>query len=96
MKWLYASVYIVSGLSFQGSSGSPVFLHLSGIKIQSSNGISVTGATDTLRVQKIIGIMSGHWREQSDTPSMFKHSGLSYYTRSTAILDLLKQASVLT
>ena len=76
-------VTLVSGLSFSGSSGSLVMLHEKGLPpggdIVDSRYVPPT----------ILGIMSGHWREFSKEPEMFRHSGLSYYTRATAILELL-------
>lgn len=75
-------VTLVTGLSFSGSSGSLVMLH--------EKGIPPGVITDTRYTpEKIIGIMSGHWWESEKEPKMFHHSGLSYYTRSTAIIKLL-------
>jgi len=37
----------------------------------------------------ILGIMSGHWWDVAKEPEMFRHSGLSYFTRSTSILELV-------
>jgi len=79
-----ADVTLVSGLSFSGSSGSLVMLHEKGIR-PGGDIVDPTYAPPTL-----LGIMSGHWREPGDEPEMFRHSGLSYFTRSTAILDLLQ------
>jgi len=74
---------LVSGLSFSGSSGSLVLLHEKGI---APGG----GIVDPMYAPPtILGIMSGHWREPSDEPAMFRLSGLSYYTGSTAIIELL-------
>jgi hypothetical protein len=37
--------------------------------------------------------MSGHFDEEVEqTPEMFRHSGLSYLTRSTSIIALLAEA----
>lgn len=79
-------VGLVSGLSFSGSSGSPVF------NVQ--KGISPGGdLEDPSHVpMKLIGIMSGHWQDDSELPSMLRHTGLSYYTRSTAIVATLVEA----
>lgn len=77
-----ADITLVSGLSFSGSSGSLVMLHEKGIPPGDIVDPMYTPPT-------IIGIMSGHWWEPSEEPQMFRHSGLSYYTRSTAISDLL-------
>lgn len=65
------NVGLVSGLSFNGSSGSPLLPH----NIPSQN------------TSMIIGIMSGHFSETE--PEIFRHSGLSYYTRSPAIREVL-------
>jgi hypothetical protein len=79
---------VFSGLSFSGSSGSPIFLHQKGIIIQGMpNQILVIN--DSYVPAKIIGIMSGHWWDVNKEPNMFKHSGLSYYTKSTAIHELI-------
>ena len=78
-----SDVTLVSGLSFSGSSGSLVLLHEKGIP----PGVIVD---PMYAPPTIIGIMSGHWWESvADEPEMFRHAGLSYYTRSTAIIDLL-------
>lgn len=76
-------VTLVSGLSFSGSSGSVVILHEKSIK----PGAGL--ANPSYVPPKILGIMSGHWPEPGPTPAMFLHSGLSYYTRSTSIINVL-------
>ena len=76
-------VTLVSGLSFAGSSGSVVILHEKDIK----RGCGFFKSSYV--PPKIIGIMSGHWKER-EIPQMFNHTGLSYYTRSTAIIELLR------
>jgi hypothetical protein len=84
-----SDVILVSGLSFSGSSGSPIFLHKKGIFINSGVGITVDNSGYV--PPKLIGIMSGHWQDDDKIePEMFFHSGLSYFTKSTAILDLLR------
>jgi hypothetical protein len=86
-------VTLVSGLSFGGSSGSPILLHEKGIEFKNVNDatINITGGNHVPPM--IIGIMSGHWWGEEDLPtSMFYHSGLSYFTRSTAIHELLRSA----
>jgi hypothetical protein len=74
---------LVAGLSFSGSSGSIVVLHEKSIKpglgLQNRNYVP----------PKVIGIMSGHWWDADQDPGMFRHSGLSYFTRSTSILALV-------
>ncbi len=80
-------VMLVSGLSFSGSSGSPVF--------NQPKGIAPGGDIHdrSYLPSKIIGIMSGHfWENPDDPPEMFRHSGLSYLTKSTAILALVATA----
>jgi len=82
-----AEVLLVSGLSFSGSSGSPVF--------NKRKGIFPGGDVhDPSYVpSKIIGIMSGHFWENPDaSPDMFRHSGLSYMTKATAITALIELA----
>lgn len=80
-------VILVSGMSFKGSSGSPVFSFQKGLK----GVLKMAGTEDENYVPpKLIGIMSGHW--QTNEPDMFKHGGLSYFTRSTSILRLIEQA----
>jgi len=78
-----SDIMLVSGLSFSGSSGSPVISHQKGIKL--GNGLSGGGYVSP----KLIGIMSGHWWNEDPIDGMFFHSGLSYLTRSTSIIELL-------
>ena len=78
-----SNVALASGLSFSRSSGSPVILHQKGFKV--APPMQATGFFEP----KLIGIMSGHWWGQEDADDIFFHSGLSYFTRSTSILDLL-------
>lgn len=75
-----ADVGLVAGLSFGGSSGSPLWL-------RSEPGVE----------PKLIGLMSGHsevvdnekYELRDNKGTVFTHMGLSWYTRSTAILELL-------
>jgi hypothetical protein len=89
---LAKNVGVVSGLSFEGSSGSPLIAHHKGIQvgqtlgIQRPPGMQVGFQRDSYTPAKLIGIMSGHW---NDTGWPAAHSGLSYYTRSDSILKLL-------
>ncbi len=78
-----ANVTLVSGLSFSGSSGSPVVLHEKGVQV----GHGLSGGNYI--APRVIGIMSGHWDDDDVTPGSFRHSGLSYYTRSQAFLELM-------
>lgn len=79
---------LVSGLSFSGSSGSVVLLHEKGIR--TGQGLKNPGYVSP----KILGIMSGHWWDPSAEPEMFSHSGLSYFTRSTSILELMEEKDI--
>jgi hypothetical protein len=76
-------VTLVSGFSFSGSSGSPVILHEKSIKV------SEPLENPAYVPPKIVGIMSGHTIEIPNNEPMFRHTGLSYFTRSTSILTLL-------
>lgn len=84
-------VILVSGLSFSGSSGSPVFLHQKGIEPDLNPYASPNPPPleDNYVPPAIIGIMTGHWRERENIPAMFRHSGLSYFTSSRSILGLI-------
>lgn len=55
-KTLAENVALVSGLSFAGSSGSPLILHSKGFKV--TPPLAVTGGSYV--PAKIIGLMSGH------------------------------------
>jgi hypothetical protein len=81
-------VILVSGMSFSGSSGSPVFLPARDCHFGEEFHVP------TRRRAKIAGIMSGHFREAQPEPPMFLHTGLSYMTRSTSILKLLQEIDV--
>lgn len=79
-----SDVCLVSGLSFSGSSGSPVF----------SRQKDAVFNYETQRLHggiakaKLIGIMSGHiWDEPREEEV---HSGISYFTKSTAIHELIE------
>jgi hypothetical protein len=75
-----ADTLLVAGHSFTGSSGSPVLTH-------------GKGTSSEYVPARTIGIMSGHFEERVEAPpEMFRHSGLSYLTRSTSILSLLAEA----
>ncbi len=77
-------VGLVSGLSFLGSSGSPLLLHAG-----HQGPVPLDRTISSYRHPQIIGIMSGHFREKTTEPEMFRHSGLSYYTRGPAIREVL-------
>jgi len=76
-------VILVSGMSFGGSSGSPVISREVGFRAKPPV------ICERYAPERILGIMSGHWWAESDYPEVFKHSGLSYLTRSTSILHLI-------
>jgi hypothetical protein len=76
-------VVLVSGFSFSGSSGSPVISHAKGMKV----GSGLEGGR--YAPPRLLGIMSGHFRDRDTEPAMFQHTGLSYYTSSIAMLSLL-------
>jgi hypothetical protein len=76
-----SDIVLVSGLSFSGSSGSPVMLHTKGL----TGVITTTNYTPS----KLIGIMSGHMWNEKNTNDPYEHSGLSYFTRSTSIIELM-------
>jgi len=81
-----SDVTLVAGLSFAGSSGSPLLFHEKGIHLTSDSAVQITGHIPPM----IIGIMSGHWwGDEDQSNSMFFHSGLSYFTRSPTMLGLL-------
>lgn len=78
---------LVTGLSFSGSSGSPI-LNL-GSQLKSKDGYISPPNPIT---PKIIGIMGGHWWEDNkQIPEMLKHTGLSYFITSIAISELLEK-----
>lgn len=77
------NVVLVSGLSFSGSSGSIVVSHEKTLAKHDMPDVNVR--------PKVIGIMSGHWWENDQAPEMFRHSGLSYFTRSSSIVSILNQ-----
>lgn len=76
-----SDVILVNGLSFSGSSGSPVLSHRRPQPVGAPFG-----------PPRILGIMSGHWWDNPDDYPMFRHSGLSYFTRATAIREVIAQA----
>lgn len=76
-------VVLVTGFSFSGSSGSPVILHQKGIRVGESL------EDPNFVPPKIIGIMSGHRNYTAPDDSMLIHSGISYFTRSSSIHDLI-------
>lgn len=82
-------ICLVGGFSFGGSSGSIVFSYPKGLKLGA--GLSMSGGSNYV-VPRLIGVMSGHWSEPvSDYFNKSAHTGLSYFTKSTAILDLMQK-----
>lgn len=79
-----SDVCLVSGLSFSGSSGSPVFSRQKDVVFNHETQQLHGGIAKA----KLIGIMSGHvWDEPREEEV---HSGISYFTKSTAILELIE------
>jgi hypothetical protein len=74
-----ADVLLVSGLSFSGSSGSPVYTH------------PMTNLRGNRIPPFLVGIMSGHWTDGQGQTYPAHHSGLSYFTRSTSIRAVLER-----
>lgn len=64
--------------SFGGSSGSPVFATQKGFR--AGPGIQVTG----FREARVVGINAGHFNA-----AFGGHSGVSYFIKSSAVLDLI-------
>lgn len=69
---------LVTGLSFGGNSGSIVIAPEDGLE-------GITTNNSKHRPAKCLGIMSGHLQEEK-----LLHSGLSYFTRSSAIHEVLR------
>ncbi len=67
--------------SYEGSSGCPVFAIQKGIKVM-VNGSLMSGG---FRELMLIGINAGHM----ETETTKQHSGISYFYKSSAILDLI-------
>lgn len=91
-------VILVSGLSFQGSSGSPVFSYVRGTKINVNNG---SVESDNYCPQKLLGVMTGHLQvtEESLNKEYFnltrkeeeflRLTGFSYFINSFALIKLI-------
>ncbi|MGE3611714.1 MAG: hypothetical protein AB7I27_19140 [Bacteriovoracaceae bacterium] len=80
-NWIEGDLVLVSGLSFGGSSGSPVYSLPVG-----SEGL---GFGRVLK-PRLIGIISGHLIDENR-----KHKGLSYLVKSTKILEVLQENGLL-
>lgn len=78
------NICLVNGLSFSGSSGSIICSYPKGVKVAPP----LTGGNYI--EPRIIGVMSGHWNEQESK----YHSGLSYFTKSTTIIDIIKKNNI--
>jgi hypothetical protein len=58
-----------------------------------TKGLTGVITTPNYAPSKLIGIMSGHmWNEKNDKDP-YEHSGLSYFTRSISILDLISSTN---
>lgn len=78
---------MAAGLSFEGSSGSPVIFLEKGMP-----GYTVDNREYI--APRIIGVMSGHitfGKEPPKSDLLTPHSGLSYFTKSTTILEILSK-----
>ncbi len=88
-------IILVSGLSFGGGSGSPVFSSLRGLRINCDNGFV---ESDDYCPQKLLGVMTGHLQLQPETEkymtkkekAFILHSGLSYFTNILSLIKLIK------
>lgn len=76
---------LTSGVSFSGSSGSPVLTPALGIPPGSEP------LAGPYRSAKVIGIMTGHFTKQ-EIQAEFYHAGLSFFTASIAIRMLIDKA----
>ena len=92
---LTEDVLLASGLSFEGGSGSPVFSSARGLRIQANQGFA---ETSDYCPQKLIGIMTGHLQVnpgieaiERKEEAFMRHSGLSYFTKITALRKLLNE-----
>jgi hypothetical protein len=89
---------LASGLSFEGGSGSPVFSSARGLRINADKGFA---DTDDYCPQKLIGIMTGHLQFPPSKESFgrkeelfTRHSGLSYFIKTTALRRLLNENGI--
>lgn len=69
------------GFSSGGASGSPIFSVQKGFQI--GGGLEYSGDDEFYRSVKLIGINAGHFSDQKG------HSGISYFYKSSAILEIL-------
>ena len=81
---LTSNVVLVSGLSFSGSSGSIVVFHPKTMS-KFKDGVMEEEPVEA----KVIGIMSGHFDGGQNMHNVSQHSGLSYFTRSSSIQEIL-------
>ena len=78
-------VCLVTGLSFGGSSGSPVVSYPKEEDLGSFGKMTIP--------PRLLGIMSGHFPfKDHDAPGFPLHAGLSYFTRSNSIITLIEEA----
>lgn len=76
-------VIAYEAFSFGGSSGSPVFAFQKGVNITSNNLIINGGG---YRRVMLVGVNAGHLTEKG---VIDMHSGISYFYKSTVILELI-------
>jgi hypothetical protein len=76
-EYVKGEVVLISGLSFQGSSGSPVFSHRKELFIEEGTRLPIRS--------KLVGIIAGGIRGN------LENTGLSYFVKSTEILKLLAE-----
>lgn len=89
-------IVLVSGLSFGGGSGSPVFSSQRGLKINLDRGFA---ESDDYCPQKLLGVMTGHLQFPKETEKFMtkkeeeftRHSGLSYFTKFTALDNIIRK-----
>jgi Trypsin len=75
-------VICYEGFSYSGNSGGPVFSRNKGIKIGANTSLNYNPAM-------LIGINAGHIEELGNRKIELNHVGLSYFYKSSAILDLI-------
>ena len=85
-------VSLVTGLSFGGSSGSPVISQPIGSPPEGIPHGWPPPSEDYIP-SRLVGVMSGHFPfSDHNGPGIPLHAGLSYFTRSTTILALIEEA----
>ncbi|MBS0621647.1 MAG: hypothetical protein JSR80_01650 [Verrucomicrobia bacterium] len=94
----YSSINSQQKALFEGGSGSPVFSSARGLRIQADQGFVETA---DYCPQKLIGFMNGHLQSKIEKESFapkedqfMRHSGLSYFTKITALRRLLNNRNL--